>query len=120
METIYALTDPNNLEVGIDIYYSYWGVGAEPYSGCPIGTHVVECKELENKFGLKYVREIRTGQLQLDKQQQLTAYFLKALSEDFYISIVTLVTNENGTPLKSGKEIINTFNEIVSTIKFLK
>ncbi|MDP2598959.1 MAG: hypothetical protein Q8P49_03960, partial [Candidatus Liptonbacteria bacterium] len=117
VETILTLSNPSNSEETIYIYYSYLGVGQSPQDTCPISTHEIECRDLVNKSGIKYAREIKTGQLKLDKQQQLGAYF--SASKDFDIQILTTLTDADGKSLKSREQIINFFDQILSTFKFI-
>lgn len=109
------LNGPDGFGLSIDIYWT-----DETVLACPLGTHEIECSEIKNEFGVKYIREISTGQLEYDKLQTLYAY-IKQYSGRFYeVDFVTGLTNIDGLDLPKKEEKIKYFNQILSTFKFLE
>lgn len=81
---------------------------------CPILTHVVECKNLQNSNGVKYAREISTGQLKYDSQQQLDV-FLATSNSDIQMTLPLTETNGKSLPFIAATTLI--FDKILNTIK---
>lgn len=82
---------------------------------CPFSTHEIECKTLQNKEGSSFIREISTGQLNLDRQQQLNGFFE---SKNLNIEFITILTDKRGNVDPLSLNSTKVFDSILSTFKF--
>ena len=106
------IKSPSNNQPDISIFVPD---GIRVPSGCPFNTHEIECKILTNKNGTSYIREISTGQLQLDKQQQLNGFFE---SSKLSVQFLALLTDENGNATPRSQKTVEVFDQILLTFKF--
>jgi hypothetical protein len=82
---------------------------------CPMGMiHVIDCKELANPAGEKYVRVVFTGQLSDSDHQYLKIFFQP---KGALIEATMELTNEGGEPLRSVEEMEQVFNRMIASLK---
>jgi hypothetical protein len=90
---------------------------------CPMGPHEIECGNFTNKNGVSYIRSIGTGQLQFDKQKQITVFFNPETKTSLPILAVrytALISDTEGNTDAIYQETAKVANQILSTFKFTK
>lgn len=82
---------------------------------CPMTIHVVDCKELINPFGIKYVRVVSTGQQDLSNQQQLNIYF--SIQKNL-VNLGAVISDRNGKNESNSAKNIEVIDSIISSVKY--